>query len=68
MTKTQRKALKWVGLMGHPFVVLRLEGEVWESYAECNSLASAKSAAKDLSCETAIFQQVKPRTWKAVQS
>lgn len=65
--KTQREALQWVGLMGHAFAVLRSDGDNWDSYAECNTLASAKQAAKDLTCTTAIFQQVKPRTWKEVK-
>lgn len=65
------KHLRWCGLMGHPFVVLRpdtdkLHGDgEYSCYSECPTLASALDGFKRESGNR-VFQQLPGRKWREV--
>lgn len=60
ITKEQKQALKYQGLLGHEFVVLdsQLRGSM-----ECNTLESAR---KEAGSTGLIFQQLPKRQWKRI--
>lgn len=59
LTEKELQALKYTGLLGHEFIVLRPD---LKTGAECNTLASAKENAKE--CNGQVYQQLPGRKFK----
>ena len=72
ITEAELKALKYVGRLGHKFIVLRtdLQRRPLDCAAECNSVERAKKTIADWNGEgkplkgARIYQQLSGRKWK----
>lgn len=66
MDKEIKDALKFSGLLGHPFIVLVCRNNGWDVCAECGSFERALQEvweSKDYYCRK-VFEQIKPRQFR----
>lgn len=63
------EALRWVGMLGHTFVVLTDDGKGGRRcpMETCDRASALAEAAKRVNESPAVYQQIKAAKWKAVR-